>query len=47
MFEDVDPSVVQDATTHQLDVTEAADDPTAGLKWKGEAIVSPPPLDRA
>lgn len=30
-FEDVDPSVVQDATTPQLDLTEAADD----LKAKG------------
>lgn len=26
MFEDVDPSMVQDATTHQLDLREAADD---------------------
>lgn len=32
MFEDVDPSVVRDATTHQLDVTEAANAPTGGLK---------------
>lgn len=26
MFEDVDPSMVQEVTTHQLDLTKAADD---------------------